>query len=133
MFCFCQKQNICLLTYLILRPRWNKIEIMLYQRENNVVQHRKTAVSKLCNIEKATSKFVLFSISDQHYFNVEQRWSAVEMSTGWLICKINDFYYQRAFFVKQIWLVKYVELWQQQQTPKFYDDIKAGFFTNLVY
>ena len=57
-----------------LRPGSNNIEIKLYQRCFSVVSTSDTdVVSTLCNVENLTSDFVLFSTSDQSYFNVDPK------------------------------------------------------------
>ena len=57
-----------------LRPRSNNVEKKLYQRCFSVVSTSDTdVVSTLCNVENLTSDFVLFSTSDQSYFNVDPK------------------------------------------------------------
>ena len=83
----------------MLRPSWNIVEIMSYQRWNNVERTiynlEKPAgsrlynvvstsdtdvVSTLHNVENSTSDFVTFSKSNQCYFNLDaQRWNEVAM------------------------------------------------------
>ena len=86
-----------------MRPRGNKLEIMPYQRWNNVKKLCATfkndcfdvvqswfnvismldadVVSMLCNIENPTLDFVPFPTSDQCYFNCDpQCWNV-----GWVV------------------------------------------------
>ena len=46
----------------------------------------------------------------------------------WALCKSlfwkNN---ERCFFVRQTFLLKYINLWQRQHTPKTYDNIKLDF------
>ena len=44
-----------------------------------------------------------------------------------LYCEINDFFYNRRFFVRQTFLLKCINLQQQQQMPKTYGNIKLDF------
>ena len=60
----------------MLRPRWNKVEIKLYQNCLKVILKSDTdVVSTLRNVKNATSDSVSFS-------TLKQRWSNAEMLAG---------------------------------------------------
>ena len=55
----------------MLRPHWNNVEKMSYQRWNNVLQCWKTVASVLCKVD-----LCCFSVGHQHCINIVQHWKS---------------------------------------------------------
>ena len=72
----------------MLRPRWNNVEIKLYQSCFNVVPKLDTdVVATFCNVENPLSDFISFSTSYQRCFNIDpQHWKNVDLRLEcWLV------------------------------------------------